>query len=229
MMTMHLEPELIGQAARDLTGIGSSLDDVMAAKAGHLTAVVPAASDEVSTAIAALFGKSGQEFQALNAQAAEFHNKFVNLMNSGLTAYSHTEDANGAVFTAGLVPVGAAGGSLGADLQGLAAQAGAFAGEELLDTGFTVGTVGNAIFNAGEVLSENGAGLSTVANIGVSNLSAAGLADVTIGRDLARIINAGPAGALLQTGGSAFQGIGEGLEVIGFADEILGAGPIQSF
>ena len=41
------------------------------------TAVMAAAGDEVSAAIAALFSAHGQGFQALSARAAAFHSQFV--------------------------------------------------------------------------------------------------------------------------------------------------------
>jgi hypothetical protein len=53
-----------------------------------------AGADEVSAAIAQMFGAYGQEFQAFNAQAAAFHNEFVNLLNGSGAAYLSTEMAN---------------------------------------------------------------------------------------------------------------------------------------
>jgi hypothetical protein len=41
------------------------------------TAVAPAASDEVSAAIAALFATHAQQYQSLSAQAAAFHDAFI--------------------------------------------------------------------------------------------------------------------------------------------------------
>jgi hypothetical protein len=48
----------------------------------------------VSAAIAAVFSAHGQQFQALSAQAAAFHNQFVQLMNAGAGQYALTEAAN---------------------------------------------------------------------------------------------------------------------------------------
>jgi hypothetical protein len=53
-----------------------------------------AGADEVSAAISQMFGAYGQEFQALSAQAAAFHDQFVGLMSSGAAAYLSTEVAN---------------------------------------------------------------------------------------------------------------------------------------
>ncbi|WP_156689647.1 PE family protein [Mycobacterium sp. Marseille-P9652] len=87
-------PELVTSAAQDLAGLHSTLIESTAAAAGPTTAVVAAAQDEVSAGIAALFGALGQEYQAISAQAATFHQQFVNLLNAGAAAYVGTEAAN---------------------------------------------------------------------------------------------------------------------------------------
>ena len=74
--------------------IRSSLDDAIAAAAAPTSGVAPAAADEVSAAIARLFGTYGQNFQALNTQAAAFNQQFVGLLNGGGAAYFSTEMAN---------------------------------------------------------------------------------------------------------------------------------------
>lgn len=53
--------------------------------------VMPAALDEVSAGIAALFGAHGQAYQALSAQAAQFHQQFVQAMSAGASAYASAE------------------------------------------------------------------------------------------------------------------------------------------
>jgi PE family len=55
-----------------------------------------AAQDEVSAAISALFGSYGQEYQALGARVAAFHEQFVQALISGGNAYNSTEAANAA-------------------------------------------------------------------------------------------------------------------------------------
>ena len=87
-------PDLVQGAAQDLAGIQASLSEAAATIAGPTTGVMPAAADEVSAAIAAMFGNFGQEFQFLNAQAQAFHAEFVNVMNAGAGAYLSTEIAN---------------------------------------------------------------------------------------------------------------------------------------
>jgi PE family len=89
-------PDLVQSAAENLAGIRSSLAEAAATAAGPTTGVAVAAQDEVSIAVASLFGNVGQEFQALSAQAQAFHQQFVELMNAGASAYLGTEAANAA-------------------------------------------------------------------------------------------------------------------------------------
>ncbi|WP_425271207.1 PE family protein [Mycobacterium gastri] len=70
-------PEVLSTAAADVADIGSSLTAANFAASAPTTAVVAAAGDEVSAAIAALFSGHAQEYQALSAQAAAFHSQFV--------------------------------------------------------------------------------------------------------------------------------------------------------
>lgn len=86
--------ELLQSATQDLAGIGSSLADAAAAVCGPTTGVAAAAEDEISIAIASLFGSFGEQFQAVSGQAQAFHGQFVNLMNSSVGAYASAEVAN---------------------------------------------------------------------------------------------------------------------------------------
>jgi hypothetical protein len=89
-------PDLVQSAAENLAGIRSSLAEAAASASGPTTGIAVAAQDEVSMAIASLFGNFGQEFQAVSAQAQAFHQQFVELMNAGASAYLSTEAANAA-------------------------------------------------------------------------------------------------------------------------------------
>jgi len=91
---LFVAPELVQAAAQNLAGIRATLSEASAAAAGPTTGVMAAAGDEVSAAVAALFGNFGQEYQAINAQAQAFHAQFVNLMNAGAGAYLSAEAAN---------------------------------------------------------------------------------------------------------------------------------------
>ncbi|OBG30733.1 PE family protein [Mycobacterium sp. E3198] len=87
-------PDRVQGAAQELAGIRSSLAEAAAAAAGPTTGIATAAQDEVSIAVASLFGNFGGQFQALSAQAQAFHAEFVSLLNAGAGAYLGTEAAN---------------------------------------------------------------------------------------------------------------------------------------
>src|SRR6516225_8318699 len=86
-------PEILSAAATDLAALGSMLSAANAAAATATTGVLPAAFDEVSAAIAALFGAHGQTYQALGAQALTFQERFVQLLGDGASMYA-TAEAN---------------------------------------------------------------------------------------------------------------------------------------
>jgi PE family len=86
-------PELLGTAATDLAGVGSTLSAANAAAGAQTTGVLAAAEDEVSAAIAALFSAHGQGYQALSAQAAAFHDQFVRALTAGTASYAGAEAA----------------------------------------------------------------------------------------------------------------------------------------
>lgn len=66
-------PEALTMAASDLANIGSTINAANAAAALPTTGVVAAAADEVSAAVAALFGSYAQSYQAFGAQLSAFH------------------------------------------------------------------------------------------------------------------------------------------------------------
>ncbi len=94
MSYVVLTPEMLSAAATDVAGIGSSLSAANAAATAPTTAVVAAAGDEVSAAIASLFSSHAQQFQVLSAQAAAFHDQFVQALTAGAGRYAATEAAN---------------------------------------------------------------------------------------------------------------------------------------
>jgi hypothetical protein len=87
-------PELMTSAATDLATIGSNLSAAHTAAATQTTGVAAAAEDEVSAAIAALLSTHGQQFQALGAQTAAFHQQFMQNVTAGAASYVGTEAAN---------------------------------------------------------------------------------------------------------------------------------------
>src|SRR5215475_13147907 len=93
-MSLTVTPGLVQDAAQSLEGIGSSLREASSSAAAPTTGIMAAAEDEVSQAIASLFGKFGSDFQGLSVQAQMFHSEFVGLMNAGAHAFSSTEATN---------------------------------------------------------------------------------------------------------------------------------------
>ncbi|KZS71136.1 hypothetical protein A4G29_18500 [Mycobacterium kansasii] len=87
-------PEALAAAARDITGIGSTLSAANAAAAAPTTGLLAAGADEVSAAIAGLFSSHAREYQALSAQAAAFHDQFVNALTASARSYLSTDAAN---------------------------------------------------------------------------------------------------------------------------------------
>lgn len=85
---------MVAEAAGSLAGIGSAINGANAAAAASTTQLLPAASDEASGATSALFGGYAQEYQALSAQMALFHDQFVQALTSGARMYAATEAAN---------------------------------------------------------------------------------------------------------------------------------------
>ncbi|QLL07918.1 PE family protein [Mycobacterium vicinigordonae] len=120
--------DLLEVAASDLAGINTVLAEAASAAAVPTTGVIPAAADEVSQALAALFGNFGRQYQLMSAQAQTFHAQFVAMMNSGAGAYVSAELANAgqAIANAVVAPVQSllAGGLSGGGSAGSAAGGG---------------------------------------------------------------------------------------------------------
>lgn len=96
-------PQVIADAATDLTNIGSTIGSAHRAAAAATTGVLPAAADEVSTQIASLFSAHAADYQQLSGQAAAFHAEFVQALTAGAGAYACAE-AGVAQTLAGAVP-----------------------------------------------------------------------------------------------------------------------------
>ena len=94
MSYVLVAPDMVAEAAGNLAGIGSAINGANAAAAASTTQLLPAASDEASGATSALFGGYAQEYQALSAQMALFHDQFVQALTSGAGMYAATEAAN---------------------------------------------------------------------------------------------------------------------------------------
>lgn len=87
--------DVLVQAAGEVASIGQTLGVARWAVAGTTTGIVPAAGDEVSTSIAALFSDYGRELQRIGGQVAVFEEQFVGLLAAAATAYGGAEAVNG--------------------------------------------------------------------------------------------------------------------------------------
>ncbi len=91
MSFVDVAPELLDTAAADAARIGAAV------RAGHLTALIPttelaaAGADEVSAAIATVFGAHAREYQVAAAQAAIYHDEFVGALRAAAAAYTGME------------------------------------------------------------------------------------------------------------------------------------------
>ncbi|ORW01313.1 PPE family protein, SVP subgroup [Mycobacterium kyorinense] len=94
MVFVKTMPEAIAAAAAQLEGIGNSFSAESAAAAPPTTAILPAASDEVSLLQAGVFSTYGQLYQSVSAQAQAVHQQFVNLLGTSAGSYGETEAAN---------------------------------------------------------------------------------------------------------------------------------------
>ncbi|POX95183.1 PE family protein, partial [Mycobacterium kansasii] len=84
-------PDVVAAAAGDLSRVGSALAQANAAAAGPTLSVLAPAVDEVSTALAALFGDHAATYQAFSAEAAAFHDQFVRTLQASASAYAITD------------------------------------------------------------------------------------------------------------------------------------------
>ena len=85
------EPEMLATVATDMENVGSALSAAVTDVAGPTTGLVPAAEDEVSAAVAKLFGAYAQEYQAVIAKAEAFHSEFTQALGAAANAYAHAE------------------------------------------------------------------------------------------------------------------------------------------
>jgi PE family len=94
MSYLAAAPEFLAQAATDLSNIGSDLIAANAAATAPITALAPAAGDEISAAITSVFAFHARAHQALSGQAAAFHNQFVQALSGAGSSYAAAEAAN---------------------------------------------------------------------------------------------------------------------------------------
>jgi hypothetical protein len=86
-------PDALATVASNVANMGSTINGATTAAAAHTNSLAAAAADEVSTQIAAMFSAHGLEFQQLSAQAAAFHEQFVQTLAASANAYSAAESS----------------------------------------------------------------------------------------------------------------------------------------
>ncbi|MHA7653657.1 PE-PPE domain-containing protein [Mycobacterium sp. ML4] len=87
-------PDFLMAAASDLAAVGSAISAANEAVAQRITSLSGAAADEVSTAIAALFGWHGRQYQAVSAQVSQSQQRFGRGLMATADAYMTAEIAN---------------------------------------------------------------------------------------------------------------------------------------
>ncbi len=93
MSFVLVSPDILQTVEPDLARIGSALTAGSAAAALPTTQLAAAAADEVSAAIAALFGTHGLQYQAAAVQAASYYEEFVGALGATAASYAGTEAA----------------------------------------------------------------------------------------------------------------------------------------
>lgn len=94
MSYVFVEPPALTSAAAELAGIGAALNEATAAAAAPTTAIAAAAADEVSTALANLFGAFGQEYQAISARLASVYAELTERLTATANLYINSEATN---------------------------------------------------------------------------------------------------------------------------------------
>jgi hypothetical protein len=72
-------PEAMAAAATNLAGIGWTITEANVVAAVQTTGLQAAAADQMSAAVAALFGAHAQGYQSIGAQMSAFHDQSCRL------------------------------------------------------------------------------------------------------------------------------------------------------
>lgn len=91
MSFMLVAPDMLETTAADAARIGAAVRAGNLAAAISTTGLAAAGADEVSAAIAALFGAYAQEYQAAAAQAATYHEQLLRTLTAAATTYAGAE------------------------------------------------------------------------------------------------------------------------------------------
>lgn len=98
MSFLAVSPDWLTAAAADLGNIGSALDAAHLAAAVPTTGLAAAAADEISTAVATLFGGFGQEYQAISLQVSAYQQQFLQSLGLAAGSYASAEAAAATVL-----------------------------------------------------------------------------------------------------------------------------------
>ncbi|WP_261879152.1 PE family protein, partial [Mycobacterium marinum] len=93
MSFVWVSPELVSAAAADVAGIGLAVGAANTAAAAATTELLAAGGDEVSAAIAELFGMYGRDYQRIAVEAAGFHARVAALLGAGADSYGWAESS----------------------------------------------------------------------------------------------------------------------------------------
>ncbi|MBW0019388.1 MAG: PE family protein [Mycobacterium sp.] len=158
-------PEYVAAAATDLMNIGSAIGNANSAATAPITGVMAPGADEVSAMLTALFASQAQAYQALSAQAAMFHDQFVQLMNTAGSQYALTEATNASPLQT--VEQGV--------MTGVSAPVQALTGNQQAGTGASAvaAAPASAIYPPGDRLVGVTGALGPAANVGTGAASAA--------------------------------------------------------
>lgn len=94
MAYLTAAPDLMMAGVADVAAIGSSISAANLVALIPTRALVPAAGDEVSAAVASLFSFHAEEYHTLTARAVVFHEQFTQALSGASGAYAAAEAAN---------------------------------------------------------------------------------------------------------------------------------------
>ncbi|WP_068187350.1 PE domain-containing protein [Mycobacterium sp. UM_CSW] len=102
MSSVLVLPEILETVAADVARIGSDVTAGNLAAAFPTTELAAAGGDEVSAAIAAVFGAHAQDYQAAAARATTYYEQFVQTLTAASSSYTATEAVNAASLSSEL-------------------------------------------------------------------------------------------------------------------------------
>lgn len=106
MSFVSVATDAASDAIAALQGLGPQVEGASAAAAAPTSGIAAAAQDEVSAAIARVFGDFGREFQSVSAQAQAFQQRFLGNLGAGFAQYANAEAANVQQALSALIPIG---------------------------------------------------------------------------------------------------------------------------